>query len=320
MGTLSYEFMRAQLSGAQKARADSYVNSPLYYMITGRKGAKLYKSHQSALVVCAHPHVEDRLLVFPEIGKADYELTASVLNMLDVPRNGIQLARFSEEEIMTLRRRLAERNYSPVTGVTVIEEDQMDWRYPVHILDTEKVAAMEGADFKQIRKKFKKAAEHISHVPLEQKNALRLMRAVLKFWEGNMIFNEKDTEDMGDFYHELFAIMEKYPETINGLFYLKGRKPLGFAVWDKTTDKAANMFVNLGDTSIPGLSDYQMVTTCQALSEQGFKRVNLGGSEIQSLDAFKAKYMPAESLKILSAEVSYRKPDNVNVEVYDIVS
>ena len=184
MSTVSFEFLKAELSGEQKARVDSYLNSPLYYLLTGRKGARLYKNHHSAVVVCAHPHIQDRLLVFPEIGKADYELTASVLNMLNPPKNGVQLARYSEEEIKALQQRLSKLSY----------------------------------------------------------------------------------------------------------------------------------------TNVSGLSDYQMVALCRDLDERGIRYVNVGGSETRSLDAFKAKYQPEETLKILSADVMYRKPETSNIEVHELVA
>ena len=320
LSTVSFEFLKAELSGEQKARVDSYLNSPLYYLLTGRKGARLYKNHHSALVVCAHPHIEDRLLVFPEIGKADYELTASVLNMLSPPKNGVQLARYSEEEIKALQQRLSKLSYTNVSGVTITEEHVMDWRYPVHILDTQKIAALEGRKLKPIRTKFNKAAQHISHIPLTQDNALRFMTAVLKFWEGNMVYNAKDTDDMAEFYHAFFKIVEERPEDIHGLFFLQGRKPLGFCVWDQIGPDVANSLINLGDTSVTGLSDYQMVALCRDLDERDIRYVNVGGSETRSLDAFKAKYQPEETLKILSADVMYRKPETSNIEVHELVA
>ncbi|MCB1531338.1 MAG: DUF2156 domain-containing protein [Alphaproteobacteria bacterium] len=319
MGALSYEFLKQELTGSQKAKPDSYQNSPLYYTITGRKGARLYKSKFSSMVVCEHPHIEQRLMVFPEIGKADYELTASVLNMIDPPKNGVQLARYSAGELETLKRKLENLNYSAVSGVSIVEEHVMDWRYPVHVLDTAKVQALEGKEFKQIRKKFRKAAEHITHIPLNQDNALRLMRATLKFWEGNMIANEKDTDDMSEFYLELFKIMDENPGQVNGLFFMQGRRPVGFTVWDQTAPDISNCFVNLGDTSITGLSDYQMVSVCQDLNKRGIRYLNIGGSEIKSLDDFKIKYQPAESVELLSADVLYRRVENVNISAHTLV-
>jgi hypothetical protein len=49
------------------------------------------------------------LLVFPEFGKADYELTASVLSQLIQPKNGIQLARHTQEELISIKRQLESR-------------------------------------------------------------------------------------------------------------------------------------------------------------------------------------------------------------------
>jgi len=257
--------------------------------------------------------------VFPEVGKCDYELTASVLNMLEPPQNGIQLARHSEEEVSALKRQLAQLNYTPVTGVSVVEEDVMDWRYPARILDTETVLNLQGKVFKDVRTKFRRAAKVVEHTPLNQENALKFMRAALKFWEGNMIFNAKDTSDMSDFYIALFRIMEENPEAIDGLFFMQGRKSLGFSVWDTPSAGAANLLVSLCDTSVAELADYQVIESCRALHERGVETLNMGGSETQSLDSFKAKYQPRESLKVLSADVSYRQVENVNVEVRELV-
>ncbi len=327
MSTLSLEFLKATLTGDQKARVDSYLNSALYYLITGRKGAWLYKSSHSALIVCHHPHIEDRLIVFPEIGKADYELTASILKDLDVPKNGVQLARYSEDEIIALKHQLSKVDYTPVAGISVIEENMMDWRYPIHILDTEKVSTLGKGklspkakeSFKQIRKKFRSAKETITHAPLHKDNGLRFMKAALKVWEGNMIFEEKDTEDMAAFYEEFFKIIEKYPETLNGLLFTQGRKPVGFCIWDQISPDTANSLINLGDRSIKGLSDYQVVSTCTELLKEGIKYLNVGGSETPSLDAFKTKYQPHRTLPVLSADVIYTKAGNPDIQVLRVI-
>lgn len=320
MGQFSYEFLKAELLAFAGVKPDSFLNSAFYYLVTGRKGAWLYKGRNSLLVVCKHPHVANRLMVFPELGKADYELTASVLNMLERAENDIQLVRYTQEELKLLKTTLAKLNYSAVTSVSSIEENIMDWRYPARILDTGMVAKMSGASFMKIRNKFRKAAEHVTHIEIDKSNALRMMRAALKFWEGNMIFNEKDTADMSEFYHEMFKIIQKYPDAIEGLLFLKGNKPLGFSAWDNVPrSKTANLFVNLGDTSVRGLSDYQTVTTCRVLKERGVDYLNMGGSEIASLDAFKAKYQPVKSLNLLSANVSYQKICNTNIIVQDLV-
>ena len=320
MNKLTYEFLRSVLSGDENARDDSYVNSPLYYMLTGRKGAQLYRNDDSALVTCAHPHTDHRLLVFPEIGHGDYSLTAAVLNMITPPANGVQLARYHEDDLKKLKKHIDGPANSNVSAITVTEENVLDWRYPVRVLDTALVAALEGHDFQSIRSKFKQAASHITHVPLNRGTALRLMKACLKYWEGSMIYNSKDSENMSEFYVELFKVMEDYPEMLQGLLFMEGKKPLGFSIWDQPTDHTSNLLANLSDGSVTGLADYQTITVCRTLRDQGIQYLNRGGSETQNLDAFKAKFKPAKTINILSADVIYKKPKHHNIEVHTLVA
>lgn len=320
METLSFKLLKTEFSGPQRAKADSYLNSPLYYLITGRKGAWLYKNNDSALIVCVHPHIEDRLLVFPEVGKADYKLTSSVLNMLTPPQNGVQLARYNDKELFKLKQQLTLSKNSTIANIRHTNEETLDWSYPIHILDTKRVSNMSGPEFAQIRTKHRKAAQKVTSTPLDQEKGLRHMRAALKFWEGNMIANEKDTDDMSDFYNELFKIIEKHPETIDGLFFTQGRKPVGFSVWDVSSKDTANSLVCLGDTTITGLADYQMITACQTLNERGIRYLNTGGSELKSLDAYKAKFQPASSFKIHSIDVIYQKQIDEQVQMHTLVA
>lgn len=52
-------------------------------------------------------------------------------------------------------------------------------------------------------------------------------------------------------------------------------------------------------------SDLQLVTTCRHLSQRGVPYLNLGGSELKSLDSFKVKYQPVKSIDLCTAQVRY---------------
>lgn len=317
---LSYDFLVSSLRTEGQVKEDSYLNAPLYYILTGRKGAWIYKGFKSALIVCVHPQVANKFLVFPELGKADYELTASVLAKLTPPENGIQLARHTEEELINLKHQLAKLSYTPVSGIEIREERNMDWRYPVRILDTEIVSAMEGIRFDRLRNKFRAAARDIQVVELTRENALREMRAALKFWEGTMISRDREVEGMSEMYHALFEVLKTCPQGIQGLFFYQGKRPVGFSVWDEPYMKTANLFVNLADTTIRGLADFQIVNACRKLHGNDIKYMNLGGSEVESLDAFKTKFTPVKSVRILSADVVYRQPANDGIETAVIIA
>ena len=62
---------------------DTYIVSPLYYRITGRKSAWQYKNMDSYVVVAQQSHKNNTLLLFPELGSGDYTLTAHGKNSID---------------------------------------------------------------------------------------------------------------------------------------------------------------------------------------------------------------------------------------------
>jgi hypothetical protein len=66
----------------------------------------------------------------------------------------------------------------------------------------------------------------------------------------------------------------------------------------------ANSLIGLNRSSIKGMSEFQMVTACRTLSAQGVHSYNLGGSERQSLDDYKQKFMPYSAVHLRSYDVS----------------
>ena len=314
MGTsFSFETFNALIRQANCAREDSYLNAPLYYALTGRKGLTIHEGYGAVLAVCHHPHIENRLLVFPEVGNAGGKLTVSVLESLEAPANGVQLARYSTEDLASLSAAFAERNGSRVDCVKIVPEESLDWRYPVHILGTARVAALKGSDFAKIRNKVRKVESGIEVLSLQDPRALRAMRAAQKYWEGSMVMREKDGDDLEGFYSALFNRIGAQPQYFNGLVFMQGSRPVGFTVYDTPFMGTANMLANLSDASIAGLADFQVVATCRAMSAAGIALMNFGGSETESLDQYKRKFMPCKSLDLHSAEVGYALREDVNV-------
>lgn len=291
----------------QSYNEDSYLHSLLYYQITGRKGAWMYKNDDAFLIVCQHPHEIQTLLVFCEVGDKQFDLTLSVLCQLYQSNHKIKLARYSMIDYEQLQNRMEKEPFSIIESLDIVDECQMDWLYPIHIYDTKIVSDMDGAAYNRIRAKYKKVEKQdITFMPLNRQTAIRDMNAALKYWEGSMIANNKDTDDMAEFYERFFDLLRNYNGSYDGLLYLQGRKPLGFVVWDQINDTQANSFINLADISVAGLSDFQTVTTCQTLRDRGIKYLNVGGSETENLDQFKLKFTPVKSLSLISVDVIYK--------------
>lgn len=302
-------------SSVSRYSDDSYLHSFLYYKITGRKSAWLYKNKEGFLVVCQHPHEPQTLLVFAEVGRKSFDLTADVLQSLYRSEHQIRLARYTSDDLGKLQTALARRDVNLIDRLQVVEETEMDWRYPVHIYDTHKVAMLEGRDFKPVRTKFNKVeAKGITVELMDKRTAVKDMRAALKYWEGSMIAEGKDTEEMTEFYERFFNLLNTYDGKYDGLLFFQGRRPVGFSVWDQINSETANSFINLADISVLGLSDYQIVTMCRLLNEKGVKYLNVGGSENESLNQFKLKFQPVKSVDLLSVDVVYKTMKSADIQ------
>lgn len=318
MGTgLSFEQFNRCVRRPEAARGDSYLNAPYYYLLTGRKGAWVHEGYGAVLVVCKHPHIPDRLLVFPEIGPEDRadkgKLTVSVLSGLTPPSGGVQLARFTDEDMARVKEALAGKNDSHLESIQKIAEDSLDWRYPVHVLDTEYVAKLEGGSFAKIRNKCRQVEGEITFMTLDDPRALRAMKATLKYWEGNRLYREEGDDTDTSFYDTVFAMIEKSPLQFGGCVFMQGKRPVGFTVYDRPFMGTSNLLANLCDAAITGLADYQIVTTCRQLALDGVTRLNFGGSETEGLDAFKRKFNPRESFNLASGAVQYGARTDMNV-------
>jgi hypothetical protein len=317
----TYEQFNALVRQPAVAREDSYLNAPLYYILTGRKGIWVHEGYGAIMVVCRHPHIEDRLLVFPEVGHAEGKLAASVLSGLEPPPGGVQLARFTAYDLESLKDALSQQNSSSrIDSIKVVQEESLDWRYPAHMLDTARVARVEGNEFAKIRNKCRKTEGATEILDLQDPAALRAMRAAHKYWEGSMVLRNQDGSDSNGYYMTLFAMIEEWPHLFNGLVFMQGKRPVGFTVCDAPFMKKVNLLANLSDATVAGLADYQIVATCRAMSAKGVIALNFGGSETESLDLFKRKFMPVKSLELLSADVLYAPRQDMNVRAGAVIT
>ncbi len=78
--------------------------------------------------------------------------------------------------------------------------------------------------------------------------------------------------------------------------------PQGYMIWEET-DPGRRHANSLGGVSMggKGLSEFGYRAMAEVLDQRGFKTVCIGGSETESLDAFKRKLAPARSTPLVSA-------------------
>lgn len=289
------EMMNTLSKITSKNSRDSFLLSAIYYRLTGRKGARVYSNENSFVTVIEHPHLSNSLMIFPEIcDGSDFSLTAEVIQDINHSENEIYFCRYTDMDFVKLNAQLTNN-----LAIEKIIEENLDWKYPLRILDTQIVSDLKGGRFQKIRNTYLRVGEYVDIVPVEGEKHLSLMNSVLKLWEKRLISIGKETEDMFGFYNELFSLFQKGVE-VSGLCFVQKGRPIGFTIWDVCCNDIANLFVNLADPTIVGASDFQLVNTCRCLQKQGIQLLNTGGSETDGLDFFKNKYRPTISHEVFT--------------------
>lgn len=278
------------------AWTDPYCGSAAYFGLTGRHGLWLAMRNDTFMPICRHPNQPDKLLLFPPTGESWRGLLHHVQRNLARLPIRIQLARFPAE----MTHPIVTGSANPHWRQTSATEDALDWRYPVHVLDTTAVTHHEGQAFRDFRHNLNRAAKlTITSEALDPTRHHREVETIATAWAANR--NGRSTDDVAEPYLRLLALFSRLP--MRGRLHWIDGKPAAFSIWEETDAprRIANSFADLTTGHYRGLSEFVMQDMAEQLSVQGFSRVCIGGSEVPGLDAYKRKLNPVESIAVGSA-------------------
>lgn len=145
------------------------------------------------------------------------------------------------------------------------------------------------------------------------------MRYVLKTWEAQMVWRDRDEIGYDDYYNYLFKMAVEAPEHIDGFIIFDSEYPIAISLWDTDEPKHCVGLSNICNTHYKGLSAHIMTETCRILYEQGVETLNMGGSETKDLNEFKERtFRPQLSLQIHSAQLAQQNfiPRQQSLEVF----
>lgn len=274
---------------------DSYSVSPVYYLMTGRKGGMIFEEDNKIIIAVNHPNLDDYYLVFPNIiGIINTDLSKEIevakMLMNQTPRKKVIIARVPNN--------IAE-NYSHL----IVEENFMDWKYPVHILDVAKVVARRGKNYQQIRQRLNQL--DIKKCFTKELDAVRDFDVVLKMttnWAKAFPYGYYSTEDLISPTKKLLELMKDSRLSICGhIIYFDGT-PSAYCLWEEQGD-IANGYAMSANKNIHGLAEYNIVEMCRYLQNKKITKVNIGGSESEGLNRYKKKFSPIQSLNLKSCVV-----------------
>lgn len=286
----------------QEDDADSYLTSTVYYAFTGRRGLWLYQYGQTFVPFCWHPNLDCQILVFPPRGEKNSAAIVSLLQNLPQPPRGFLLARFKESDIKSLQ---AQDGDFYKSACAVVEENVLDWKYPIRILSTAHLASAEGGKFRRIRNRVRHIENLVVHTEdLEAKHVACLLK-LAENWASFKSSEGEDLLDLTDPYLRLLNLVRCEGVNMGGLIFSMQRRVQAVTIWEVTGGKTANMYVNLCSNELcVGLSDYAIKISADKLFQDGVAFMNLGGSESAELDYFKMKFDPISSINVYSLDAN----------------
>lgn len=281
-------------------RTDPFSRSAGYYAMTGRGGLWLYGDNDASMVIATHPNKEDTLLFFPPFGKDPFSLIDTALGDTQIPEGRIQIARVGQED-MSLVFQLQAAGVSAPQGETVL-----DWAYPIHIISTERVIEHSGGEYNNFRAHLNKAFRAgYTAEPLNADTHHDAVMEIVSSWAKDGKKDGYTFDDLTTPTTQLLDLMKQNILSLAGVIVFDGPKPMGFWIWDEgdTMNKTAMSLarVSIGDR---GAAEFAGMKMTEILNERGFDKICLGGSETESLDKFKRKFGPIESIELKTIDCS----------------
>lgn len=281
---------------------DSFLTSANYYMFTGRRGLWLYRREGLYLCVCWHPNSIGKLLVFVP-SEDNFPLVAEFLENMPDPIDDIIVARVGDDRI----QEILTASMSKTLTISKEQEQVLDWTYPVHILSTSRLLDLSGKDFMYIRNRLHQMDKvKVSVSAFDAVHHSRALEGLLHRWAKRNAATSLEYENLYEPYDRLFSWALNKQAGLSGVLVFVDDQLEAVGLWDisNTMHKTANLYVNLCNVTIKGLSEYLIVQCCEQLKSDNIEFINLGGSESKGLDHFKCKFRPEMSLDLSSILIS----------------
>ena len=274
---------------AASSSPDPSMHSLGYIRMTSRKGLSCYQGEFSDVLFSLHPNNDDEYIIYPPEDKQGYFDVRELSQILKVTGKQVEIVRVPES--------LSSYAASIVGGERSFDTD-LDYIYPVHIVDTKTLSEMSGGKFLKFRNKVNASTKEGTSVRPTSFSAqdLQNMRQVVSQWAPALFGS--DYEDHTDYIEFVFDELLSYPN-IKGLISEQNGMPNGFTIWEEPQNgyDTANSLIHCS-LHQRGISELLHLEMAKTLRDKGILRLSLGGAETKGLDEFKRKMQPVHSIKL----------------------
>lgn len=279
-----------------KNTSDSYLVSPNYYLLTGRKGLYIFKKHDSHLLFCNHPNQNDSFLVFPLFKTNQIQtLTSFVEEFYELKK--IQVIRFQSRHMNLYQN-------SPIK-IRVLTEEILDWKFPSVQISTESVCNLIGGKFKDLRYNISKVeVEDIKLEAFHYEKHFSSSIELTKKWCNRNISKKFNFENLFSLYSEILNNYKFMEGMIGYVLYYKDNL-VAFNFLEKTIFSEEEMvsLAFIADVDYKGIPSFMRYMVCKSLYPNT-KTITIGGAETYGLYKFKKKLNPINEIELNTLEIT----------------
>lgn len=276
--------------------SDSMAQSAAYALHTGRRGLWFCQKNDAVALVLVHPNLENALLVMPTAGLSAPSFWQDLCQRLSAMGAEVTLARITPELVGAVE----------ATGAFVAQEEtNLDWRFPVTLLDTEKLAGLEGPEFRQMRRSVRSAERSgdlkaVTPSQQEFENLAAATTGMIAGW-ASTVSEIKDfpTNHLVSSNIAAFEAVKCWRPEIHPQIYTIGNKVFALTLSELPDHSTtANGISKCIDRSHRGISEYVDWHLAKYAHARGYDRCNINGSETASLHLYRQKLRPVAEVPL----------------------
>jgi hypothetical protein len=255
--------------------------------------------------------VKNTLLIFFPFISSTLELVEQIQELGNFTSflhsfNEVLLARIPESFADQV---LKEKAHLHNSRLEQVDEKKLDWAYPSYDVLLENLLDPIGSELKTYRKKVRKFCSggiDIINLKAMEPRELRLaVTQITQSWtrtkaKGSISFRDPAVYELMDPYRALARLSEDVTSRIDGLILRREQAYIAFSFWEapRKNRHTVPCFAALTFSYEKGLSEYLYRCVAERLTEQGYDRMCVGGSETTSLDQFKKKLNPIKTHRL----------------------
>ena len=271
------------------ASVDPSMRSIGYIKMTARKGLSSFQGIHGIVLFCLHPNMDDKYIIFPPASKDGYEDVKELARILKTSGKKIEIVRVPSD--------IAEYAALKAKG-KISEKTDLDYAYPVHVVDVSELFDMRGTRFLKFRNKANAARKEgnavvpCNFLPQE----IERMKDICRTWSSHLF--GQDALSQSEYIDYALNNLTANP-AIKGLMSFQNDVPNGFTIWEDPVDShdTANSLIHCAIHQ-RGVSELLHHEMAKQLKAKGIKFLSLGGAETEGLDAFKRKMNPVKSIML----------------------